>query len=77
MDDEWERIVPEVDDPDMVGQLIKDYDPEHVWYLKMDEEIADDNYTMTWIRVMLNEMIRLYNRGVGSFNEAFSSLVAE
>lgn len=77
VDDEWERIVPEVDDPDMVGQLIKDYDPEHVWYLKMDEEIADDNYTMTWIRVMLNEMIRLYNRGVGSFNEAFSSLVAE
>ena len=77
VDDEWERIVPEVDDPDMIGQLIKDYDPEHVWYLKMDEEIADDDYTMTWIRVMLNEMIRLYNRGVGSFNEAFANLAAE
>ena len=72
VDSEWEKIVPEVDDPDMIGQRIKDYDPEHVWYIKMDEEIASDGYTMTWIRVMMNEMIRLYNRGAETFNNAFA-----
>ena len=77
VDDQWERIVPEEDDPDMIGQLIKVYDPDHVWYLKMDEEIADDGYTMTWIRVMMNEMIRLHNRGAEQFNNAFANFVAQ
>jgi len=76
VDDAWEKIVPEADDPDMIGQRIKDYDPEHIWYIKMDEEIADDNYTMTWIRVMMNEMIRLHNRKAESFNDVFNNFVA-
>ena len=72
VDEEWEAIHPEEDDPDMIGQRIKDYDPDHVWYIKLDEEIPDDGYTMTWIRVMMNEMIRLYNRGAETFNNAFA-----
>lgn len=77
VDDEWERIVPEEDDPDMIGKRIKDYDPDHVWYIKLDEEIASDGYTMTWIRVMMNEMIRLHNRGAETFNNAFANFVAQ
>jgi len=76
VDEAWERIVPEEDDPDMIGQLIKEYDPEHVWYIKLDEEIPDDGYTMTWIRVLMNEMIRLHNRGAETFNNAFQNFIA-
>ena len=77
VDDKWERIVPETDDPDMIGQLIKEYDPEHVWYIKLDEEIAADGYTMTWMRVILNEMIRLHNGKGGSFQGVFTNFIAQ
>ena len=62
LDDAWEEINPDEVDPSMVGQLIKDYDPDHMWYIKTGDEVADDNYTMTWIRVIMNEMIKLHNR---------------
>ena len=76
VDGEWEKIEPGVDDPDMIGQRMKEYDPEHVWYIKTDQEIPDQGYTMTWIRIMMNEMIRFHNKGAEKFNNAFANFVA-
>lgn len=67
VDGEWEEIIPEVDDPTMIGQRIKDYDPLNKWYIKTGSPVPDGTglakYTETPIRMLLNELIKLHRKG--------------
>lgn len=66
VDDEWEEIIPERDDPEMIGKRVRDYDSVNKWFIKTGEEIPDgsdgNHYSETPIRIFLNELIKLHRR---------------
>ena len=63
VNDMWDEIDPEADDPSMIGQAIEVYDPTHPWYLKTERPLPDTGCTMTMVRMYFNEMTKLHRRG--------------
>lgn len=62
--EKWEDIVPERDDPYMIGKEIGAYDPEHTWYIRFAEITPDDinTYSETPVRIYFNELVKLHRK---------------
>lgn len=59
VDGVYDEILPERDDPSMIGKTIREYDPNNRWYLKITEQIPEDEYTCTPLRIYANEFLKL------------------
>lgn len=62
--EKWDEIVPERDDPYMIGKEIGEYDPEHTWYIRFSEITPDDvtTYSETPVRIYFNELVKLHRK---------------
>ncbi len=59
VDGVYDEILPERDDPSMIGKTVREYDPNNRWYLKITEQIPEDEYTCTPLRIYANEFLKL------------------
>ena len=59
VDGVYDEILPERDDPSMIDKTIREYDPNNRWYLKITEQIPEDEYTCTPLRIYANEFLKL------------------